>query len=126
MPLPPQAATLTPFELPEVGGDTMWASMYAAWEGLSSHYQRLLDGLEAKHSTTRLRFLKEPDRGPPGRLPRPGHWPQFLFVNANYTECIVGMSSGESEALLDCCSPNHTPISTSGDPGDWAPWRCGK
>jgi taurine dioxygenase len=39
---PPQMAMLTPVELPEVGGDTMWASMYAAWEGLSSHHQRLL------------------------------------------------------------------------------------
>src|ERR1019366_7645805 len=27
---PPQAAMLTPFELPPVGGDTMFASMYAA------------------------------------------------------------------------------------------------
>src|SRR5579863_4931539 len=25
---PPQAAMLTPVELPEIGGDTMWASMY--------------------------------------------------------------------------------------------------
>ncbi len=102
MALPPQAAMLTPFELPEVGGDTMWASMYAAWEGLSSHYQRLLDGLEAKHSTARLPFLKEsPTAVHPVVCRDPVTGRKFLFVNANYTECMVGMSAGESDALLN-------------------------
>src|SRR5262249_13897657 len=43
---PPYAALLTPSVLPSVGGDTIWASMTAAFDALSSHYQRLLEGME--------------------------------------------------------------------------------
>ena len=43
--------------LAQLGGGTMWASMYAAYEDLSSHYQRLLDGLEVLHSTMRTPLI---------------------------------------------------------------------
>ena len=99
--VPPQAALLTPVELPEVGGDTMWASMYAAWEGLSSHYQRLLDGLEVQHGTARLPFLSQSASAVhPAVIRDPVTGRRMLFVNSNYSERIVGMTDGESEALL--------------------------
>jgi taurine dioxygenase len=98
---PPQAAMLTPVELPEAGGDTMWASMYAAWESLSSHFQRLLDGLEVLHSTVRLPFLRETRTAVhPAVIRDRFTGRKMLFVNANYSERILGMSDRESEALL--------------------------
>jgi taurine dioxygenase len=98
---PPQCAMLTPVELPETGGDTMWASMYAAWEGLSPHYQSLLDGLDALHSTARLPFLRETSTAVhPAVIRDPVTGRKMLFVNSNYTERILGMSDKESEALL--------------------------
>jgi taurine dioxygenase len=99
---PPQAAMLTPVELPEAGGDTMWASMYAAWEGLSSHYQRLLDGLEVLHSTVRVPFLRErPTNVHPAVIRDPVTGRKILYVNSNYAERFVGMSDKESDALME-------------------------
>ena len=51
---PPYVAVLRAVHLPEVGGDTMWANMHAAYEGLSSKVQRLLDGLEAVHDSSKI------------------------------------------------------------------------
>jgi taurine dioxygenase len=44
---PPMATMLVAREVPPFGGDTMYASMYAAYETLSSRWKRLLDGLTA-------------------------------------------------------------------------------
>jgi taurine dioxygenase len=98
---PPQAAMLTPFELPEVGGETMFASMYAAWDALSPPYQRLLEEVEVLHSTARLPFLREsPTAVHPAVVRDSVTGRKMLFVNANYTERILGMSPTESESLL--------------------------
>jgi len=99
--LPPQAAMLTPVELPEVGGDTMWSSMSAAWESLSSHYQNLLDGVEVLHSTARLPFIKNASSAVhPAVIRDHVTGRKLLFVNSNYSERILGMSERESDALL--------------------------
>jgi taurine dioxygenase len=113
---PPQAALLTPDVLPTVGGDTMWSSMYAAWDGLSSRYQRLLDGLEAIQSTAALlrHYTSDTDRSMIG--PRDSSVPTFhvhpvvlrdpitnrqmLYVNSNWTERILGLKTSESEQLI--------------------------
>jgi taurine dioxygenase len=99
---PPQSAMLTPVELPEAGGDTMWCSMYAAWDALSPHYQRMLEGLEVQHSTARLPFLREQDVKAvhPAVIRDAVTGRKMLFVNANYSERIIGMSDSESEELL--------------------------
>jgi taurine dioxygenase len=98
---PPQAAILTPVELPPAGGDTMFASMYAAWDALSSHYQRMIEGLEVFHSTRRLPFLNPvPGAVHPAVIRDPVTGRKMLFVNANYSDSVVGMSERESEELL--------------------------
>lgn len=108
---PPSAALLTPKVLPDVGGDTMWASMYAAWDALSSRYQRLLDGLEAVHSAAAL-LRKYPsdldvsmfspgDRAVhPVVASDPVTGRKLLYVNENWTERILGLSDAESERTL--------------------------
>lgn len=47
---PPVIAFLTALEVPDWGGDTMWASTTQAYEALSPAMKKLLDGLECVHS----------------------------------------------------------------------------
>jgi taurine dioxygenase len=97
---PPLAAVLTPIELPEAGGDTMWASMYAAWDALSPRYQQLLEGVEALNSNFRLPFLEPKQFVHPAVLRDPITGRKCLYVNSNYTERLIGLGEKESESLL--------------------------
>jgi len=98
---PPQAALLTTVEAPQLGGGTMWASMYAAYEGLSTHYQRLLDGLEVVHSTMRTPFLKEQTNTVhPAIIRDPVTGKKALYVNSVYSERFLDMSERESDSLM--------------------------
>jgi taurine dioxygenase len=51
---PPPLAILAAQRLPEVGGDTMWANQYLAYESLSATMQDLLSGLRAAFTGTRV------------------------------------------------------------------------
>ena len=51
---PPMGALLQAHILPPVGGDTCFASMYAAYEGLSPAMQAFFDGMTAQHGTAKL------------------------------------------------------------------------
>jgi taurine dioxygenase len=59
---PPTAGVLRGVVLPPGGGDTLWASMYAAYEALSSRMQRLLDELDAQHAYTEVTSERPSDR----------------------------------------------------------------
>jgi taurine dioxygenase len=110
-PCPPQAAVLRCIVTPLVGGDTMWASMYAAYDSLSSRYQGFLDGLQAVHDSRRVPAAVVP---PDGRAPAfrpegqihpvvirdPVTRRRLLYVNSLYTQRVVGMTDAESERLL--------------------------
>jgi taurine dioxygenase len=89
----------------------MWANMYAAYEALSSHYQRFLDGLEALHTTDcvlrKMGPRADPDifgegarRVHPAVLTDPVTGRRMLYVNENYTERLVGLSDAESASVL--------------------------
>lgn len=98
---PPQAAILSAVIPPDLGGGTMWANMYAAYEDLSSHYQNLLDGLEVLHSTMRTPFVKERAQSThPAIIRDPVTGKKALYVNSIYSEQFVGMSESESDSLL--------------------------
>lgn len=98
---PPQAAMLTCVEAPPAGGETMWASMYAAWDDLSSHMQRLLAEVEVLNSAKRLPYLAtEATAIHPAVITDRITGKKALFVNENYSERIVGMSEHESETIL--------------------------
>jgi taurine dioxygenase len=110
-PEPPLAASLRALTLPDVGGDTMWASMYAVYETLSSKMQRFLDGLEAVHSTETLLnarpaaredklFKKQLSAVHPVVIRDPVTRKPALYVNKGYTERIVGLSDQESASVL--------------------------
>jgi taurine dioxygenase len=110
---PPAAALLTPKRITKTGGDTMWASMTAAYDALSSHLQRLLEGMDAHHSNTSLtRHYSDakkqstfgsgsPDRAVHPVVPtEPLTGRKYLYVNANYTHRMIGLKDSESDRLL--------------------------
>lgn len=102
---------------PPRGGDTLWADMVAAYEGLSDHMKRLVNPLHAVHDFINFRRLfknTEEDqrrlRAMEARYPNPTHpvvrtiadtGDKALYVNAQFTKHIVGMSADESRMLLD-------------------------
>ena len=54
---PPMATILCAKEVPAVGGDTMFVSMTAAYDGLSDRMQQFISGLEAIHDMKPFRPL---------------------------------------------------------------------
>lgn len=101
--IPPRAASLRALRLPAVGGDTMWGSMYAAYDALSPRMQDFLQGLEALHST--MKRGDHPGAGKSAVHPviirdevtgRPA-----LYVSKSYTERIIGLSDHESASVLN-------------------------
>ncbi len=114
---PPMATALRANEVPEVGGDTVFASMSAAYDGLSERMKTLISGLEAIHDIKPFRALfgdGEEDRKalahfeslyPPMVHPvvrvHPVTGRKVLFVNPQFTIRIKDMDERESRSLLD-------------------------
>lgn len=125
---PPQAAILTAVEPPELGGGTLWASMYAAYEELSSHYQRLLEGLQVLHSTMRTPFVREKTQTThPAIIRDPVTGKKALFVNSIYSERFLEMSERESDSLMKFLFEHvNTPefhVGVTWRPGTTAVWE---
>ncbi len=112
---PPLGSVLKCVVAPEFGGDTMWASMYAAYEGLSDKMQHLLSGLVAIHDTARTfsrsdyktehiggkQAPKVLSTEHPVVRTHPETGRKGLFVNSTFTASIKGMKPLESGALLN-------------------------
>ena len=91
---------LNMIECPVVGGDTMWASTYAAYEALSPPLQELCDGLTALHDASPHGSPEITSIHPVVRThPETGR--KSLFVNEHFTRRIVELSHEESKLLLD-------------------------
>ncbi len=109
---PAKASLLRAVEVPPVGGDTMFASMYRAYETLSPALRDLLSGLSAEHcfAHTLANFStftatdEQVASTPPVRHPivstHPDTGRRSLYVNPGFTTRIVELNAGESEALL--------------------------
>ena len=54
MPCPPMGSILRAVQLPELGGDTLFASMYEAYDALSPAMREFLDDLQAEHDITKM------------------------------------------------------------------------
>ena len=118
LPTPAMGAVLSAKQLPAFGGDTLWASGIAAFEGLSRPLQVLLDGLTATHDFTKsfplerfgstpadfLRWEQTRKNNPPLSHPvvrtHPVSGRKSLFVNEGFTTKINELSEAESEAIL--------------------------
>jgi taurine dioxygenase len=110
-PEPPMGSILHIHEVPaNSGGDTLFASMYAAYEALSEPMKRLLEGMTAIHEGEQIyrgRYGVD-DRGK--QFPRAEHpvirthpvtGRKALFVNRVFTARIVQLKRNESSALLE-------------------------
>jgi len=118
MPKPSLGSLLLCHEMPEIGGDTMWANMYLAYESLSDVMKKFLGGLKAVHDYSNaydkyFAHLKErppltPEqraKTPPVEHPMVRTHPvtkrKALYVNPGFTTGIVGMPREESEPMLE-------------------------
>lgn len=119
-PEPAMGSILLARELPEEGGDTLFANMYRAFETLSPGLQRTLEGLRAVHGSAHI-FGKGGvnDQNPEGaaryenqdkvgadvlhpvviRHPLSGR--QALYVNPAFTLRFEGWSADDSRPLLE-------------------------
>jgi len=113
---PPMGSMLLAREVPPAGGDTLFADQYLAYEALSAGMRKLLDGLvsvnsSAKADVTRTREDRMKTEGRedakaeyvaehPVVRTHPETGRKGIYVNAAFTQHIVGMERGESDALL--------------------------
>ena len=110
-PIPPLGSMLYVKELPgPSGGDTLFANMYAVFESLSEPMQEWLRGLVAFHdgrkdlaayNITLKPGQTYPNAEHPIVIKHPETGREVLFVNRAFTECIVGLSRTESDAVLE-------------------------
>ena len=104
-------------EVPETGGDTLWANMYVAFDTLPPEIQSLVSRLSAVHDMGAFRDNYLGDNHDVGALNAamasvgsavhpiaPKHsvtGKQLLFVNRSFTQHIVGLLKAESDRLLE-------------------------
>ncbi|MGD0882224.1 MAG: TauD/TfdA family dioxygenase [Acidimicrobiales bacterium] len=110
---PSLGAVLHAVEVPPVGGDTLFADMGAAYDGLDEDLRRRIDGLRAVHDYSRVfgHTIKEGDRAAMREQYTPVDHPvvrvhpdtgrRILYVNRFFVDHIVGMDRDESDALID-------------------------
>jgi taurine dioxygenase len=114
---PTRYSILRCLEIPRTGGDTLWADMCAAYDGLSAALKKMIDGLEAVHDFKNFRVLftnSERDwerlRKMEALYPNPTHpvvrthpvtGRKALFVNRQFTLRITGLKERESQVLLE-------------------------
>jgi taurine dioxygenase len=111
---PSMATMLYAMEIPSVGGNTLFANMYKAYETLPEETKQRLAGLKAVNSyepgTTaptaamRTRSTPSPDARAytqPLVCTHPATGKKALYLNRLMTEYIVGMPREESNALLE-------------------------
>jgi len=107
---PGSIISLRAVEVPPVGGDTCWSSMYAAYDALSEPLRNMLDGLSAAHSGVKtLSLMSGANYGSmqenmvnvhPVIRVHPETGKKALFVNELWTERIVDLEPSESDHVL--------------------------
>lgn len=109
---PSFAAVLRAVEVPPVGGDTLWADMGAAYDLLPEDIQARIDRLEAEHDWIVSFGSAMPDDAVKALRPQfpavahpvvrviPETGRRALFVNAAFTQRVLGVTEDESNELL--------------------------
>ena len=84
---------------PDVGGDTMWADLVAAFKALSKPTQDLCSSISALHDASPHMHPEKMTIHPVTRK-HPDTGEAVLYVNEHFTRRIVELSHEESEQLL--------------------------
>jgi taurine dioxygenase len=111
---PPMASVLYAIEVPAIGGDTGFCTMYGAWENLPHALQNRVVGMRIKHDATYnsggyVRAGVTPSDDPrtsPGVFHplvcvHPETLRRCLYLGRRRNAYLEGLSPEESEALLD-------------------------
>jgi taurine dioxygenase len=109
---PPMGSILHIHTCPPMGGDTLFANMYAAHDALSDRMRAYLDGLIAVHDGESVYRGMYANFGVADRptYPRAEHpvlrthpvtGKKALFVNRGFTRRILGIPRDESDAILE-------------------------
>lgn len=110
---PPMGSILRIFEAPNNGGDTLFASMYAAYDALSEPMKRFLDPLTAVHDggpnyidRAKRAGIYKPDKVFPANShpiirTHPETGKKAIYVNKIFTQTIDSVSKDESKAILE-------------------------
>jgi alpha-ketoglutarate-dependent sulfate ester dioxygenase len=135
---PPAISILRAEVVPEIGGDTQWTNLQAAYEGLSPTVQAFVDGLRAEHryggpdaASANSAYSKRINDNllvaihPVVRV-HPVTGAKGLFVNPGFTSHVVDTSPRESRAILDLLyseitRPEYT-VRFRWEPGSVAVW----
>jgi taurine dioxygenase len=135
---PPAGSILRAEVVPEVGGDTQWTNLVAAYEGLSEPVRGFVETLRAEHryggpdaAGANSAYAKRINDNllvaihPVVRV-HPVTGERALFVNPGFTSHIVGVSARESRAILDLLyaeitRPEYT-VRLRWEPGTVAFW----
>jgi alpha-ketoglutarate-dependent taurine dioxygenase len=136
---PPYGSILRADVVPDIGGDTAWTNLVAAYDALSEPLQRLADTLWAEHryGAGAIRSGRAPSEAqrqrhellvshhPVVRV-HPDTGEKALYVNPGFTDHILDVTEEESRRLLDLffeqiTRPEHT-VRFRWQPGDVAFW----
>jgi len=116
--VPSLASILRAIEVPDVGGDTMWVDMGAAYDGLPRSVKERIDGLVAVHDFTHSfgrgmepdQLAKMQEQYPAVEHPvvrtHPETGRKTLYVNEIFTTHIVGEPD---ELLAELCAQARVP-----------------
>ena len=116
LPEPPLGSILRAVQLPEIGGDTLWANMYAAYEAFSPTMQQLprrahrrarphahahdrpqQQSGHRRHRRDAARSTRRSAIRSCAPIPKTGR--KALFVSRNWVSRIEGLSERENEVL---------------------------
>jgi taurine dioxygenase len=113
-PIPPLGSILYLHTIPpDHGGDTIFISMYAAYQALSDRMKTYLDGLTALHDGVLIFGDGTPRTEHPVVIRHPVSGEKALFVNGGDTRWLSGLPKGEGASVArflaeHCRSPEFS------------------
>ncbi|TDZ39486.1 putative alpha-ketoglutarate-dependent sulfonate dioxygenase [Colletotrichum trifolii] len=95
--------------VPPIGGDTLWASGYGAYEKLSPEFRNIIDGKYAVYKSAHTYLDRNDLEAGPKHIERahpivrvhPATGWKALWVNRLFTDRIIGLDKAESDVILN-------------------------
>ena len=95
--------------IPKLGGDTLWASGYSAYDKLSPEFRKIIDGRKAVYASAHAYIDRDDPQAGPKHIERvhpivrvhPATGWKALWVNRSFTRRIIGLDKAESDLILN-------------------------